>query len=324
MDICADGNPCTDDDCQLAPSACMFQNNADACTDSDPCTTLEACSGGVCTGTQVDCSSFNDSCNSSGCNPATGQCETNPTNNGGACDDGNPCTAGETCQSGDCQGGSTVDCSLLDGACHVGVCNSGACESQPTNQGGACDDGNPCTTGETCNAGTCQAGSTLDCSSLNGACQVGVCNSGQCESQAANQGGACDDGNACTTGTTCNAGACGGGLPVNCDDGDTCTQDDCSPQSGCVYTEADPIDLLNQLVVTVMSMNIQQGIANSLDAKLDTAIKALDDANTNNEQAAVNALNAFKSHVQAQQGNKITAAQAGQLIAEADGILACL
>jgi hypothetical protein len=211
MDICADGNPCTDDDCQLAPSACMFQNNADACTDSDPCTTLEACSGGVCTGTQVDCSSFNDSCNSSGCNPATGQCETNPTNNGGACDDGNPCTAGETCQSGDCQGGSTVDCSLLDGACHVGVCNSGACESQPTNQGGACDDGNPCTTGETCNAGTCQAGSTLDCSSLNGACQVGVCNSGQCESQAANQGGACDDGNACTTGPTCNAGACGGG-----------------------------------------------------------------------------------------------------------------
>ncbi len=74
----------------------------------------------------------------------------------------------------------------------------------------------------------------------------------------------------------------------------------------------------------VMGMNLQQGIDNSLDAKLDAAYNALDDVNENNNVAAINSLNAFIDAVEAQRGNKISNAQADDLIAEAESIIALL
>ncbi len=47
-------------------------------------------------------------------------------------------------------------------------------------------------------------------------------------------------------------------------------------------------------------------IENSLVAKLDSALNALDDTNTANDVAACNSLNAFINAVEAQRGNKIT------------------
>ena len=88
-----------------------------------------------------------------------------------------------------------------------------------------------------------------------------------------------------------------------------------------VPTPAQAIDVLTGIVE---DMNLQQGIANALDAKLDAVSKVLDDVNENNDVAAVNALGAFINAVEAQRGGKITDADADALIAQAQAIIALL
>lgn len=78
---------------------------------------------------------------------------------------------------------------------------------------------------------------------------------------------------------------------------------------------------IGQVITEVLSLNLQQGISNSLDSKLDAVIKALDDANENNDVAAVNALNAFINAVEAQRGGKIPEAEADTLIEAAQQII---
>jgi hypothetical protein len=67
-------------------------------------------------------------------------------------------------------------------------------------------------------------------------------------------------------------------------------------------------------------MNLQNGIENSLDGKLDAALNALDDLNEKNDAAACNSLAAFTNAVEAQRDNQITSAQADQLVASAQHI----
>ena len=86
----------------------------------------------------------------------------------------------------------------------------------------------------------------------------------------------------------------------------------------------DPVAAIEDLALAVIEMNLQNGIANSLDSKLDTALNALIDANFNNDGAACNSLAAFINAVEAQRGNKLTNAQADQLIASAQEIQALL
>jgi len=81
------------------------------------------------------------------------------------------------------------------------------------------------------------------------------------------------------------------------------------------------VGLLHELQQTVVRFNLQQGIENSLDAKLDAVSNVLDDINENNDIAGVNALYAFISAVEAQRGNKITDEQADQLIGAAEAII---
>ncbi len=75
------------------------------------------------------------------------------------------------------------------------------------------------------------------------------------------------------------------------------------------------------LIDIVEEMNLQQGIDNSLDAKLDSALNALDDVNENNDVAAINSLQAFINAVEAQRDNKLTDAQADGLVEEAQKII---
>ena len=89
-------------------------------------------------------------------------------------------------------------------------------------------------------------------------------------------------------------------------------------------TVQDEIDLLLSLTQTVMELNLRGGIANSLDAKLAVAVKALEDVNENNDVAAINSLEAFINVVQAQSGNQIPEADADAVIAEALDIIALL
>lgn len=85
-----------------------------------------------------------------------------------------------------------------------------------------------------------------------------------------------------------------------------------------------PEEAIQDLIDTVESFNLQQGIENSLDAKLDAALQALEDLNDNNDVAAINALEAFINAVEAQRGNKLTDAQADELVEKAQAIISSL
>ena len=83
-------------------------------------------------------------------------------------------------------------------------------------------------------------------------------------------------------------------------------------------------DEVEDLVEDVAALNLQGGIDNSLDTKLDAVLNALDDVNANNDVAACNSIQAFINAVQAQADNKIPQADADYLIAEANEILSIL
>jgi len=88
-----------------------------------------------------------------------------------------------------------------------------------------------------------------------------------------------------------------------------------------VFRIASPTMMLNNLVGLVVTLNIQNGIQNSLDSKLDVALNALDDVNQHNDQAAINSLEAFINHVEAQRGNQISDADADLLISRTQAII---
>ncbi len=78
---------------------------------------------------------------------------------------------------------------------------------------------------------------------------------------------------------------------------------------------------IDDLVNLVGTLNLQQGIENSLDVKLQRAFDAQTAEKNNSITEAVNALNAFISEVEAQRGNKITDSQANDLHSLADNLI---
>lgn len=155
--------------------------------------------------------------------------------------------------------GILCDCPAEVNPCLLAVCLGGVtlCTLIPQ-PGAACDDGNPCTVSDQCDAlGVC-GGEPKDCSSEDGVCYEGVCNedSGKCEAKPSAAKTACNDGDKCTRDDVCDGkGACVGkaldcssldssctegtcdadtgecvAKPSNegktCNDGDNCTQDD--------------------------------------------------------------------------------------------------
>lgn len=84
---------------------------------------------------------------------------------------------------------------------------------------------------------------------------------------------------------------------------------------------ATPEELIAGLVADVIALNLHMGISNSLDAKLDSALRALEDLHANNDAAAVNSLQAFLNEVAAQRGTKIAEADADALIAATQAII---
>ena len=61
-----------------------------------------------------------------------------------------------------------------------------------------------------------------------------------------------------------------------------------------------------------------------MDAKLQNAVKALEDVNQNNDAAAVGKLEAFINEVEAQAGVSIPEAEALSLVETAEAIIALL
>ncbi len=85
---------------------------------------------------------------------AAKSCESDPD-----CSDLTTACADGVCSMEDfnCQAVPKVDCSDLDDQCVVGVCDpqDGTCKTDPINEDGVCDDADPCTADELCQAGAC-------------------------------------------------------------------------------------------------------------------------------------------------------------------------
>ena len=155
---CDDANACTQDSCDAASGQCAFSPlpAGASCNDGDPCTTADACTlvpGNpipVCQGAPK-CADA-DACTADVCDAATGTCSHPPIQ----CDDGNPCTI-DMCGDGTC-----TSTPVIGAACDTGnLCMTGgtcqtdpftgapACVAQPVN----CDDGDACT-GDSCDPTT--------------------------------------------------------------------------------------------------------------------------------------------------------------------------
>ncbi len=163
---CDDGNQCTADSCDPA-TGCVNDGTGivDACDDHNVCTEGDVCRGdaaGTCAGTFQPASACDDHnvCTVDTCDRELG-CVHDGAGIVRACDDGDACTAGDTCSgdaAGTCVGDQPVDCDDGNG-CTVDSCDPATgCINDGTGILDACDDGSLCTDNDTClgdPAGTC-------------------------------------------------------------------------------------------------------------------------------------------------------------------------
>ncbi len=211
-----DVQPCipTTETCNGLDVNCDGQiDNGFLCNDGQPCT-VDNCAG-------ID-----------GCQHAPAPFAT-------ACDlDGSACTQ-DHCLAGKCVAGGVPNCGDPD-PCTADSCDptNGACVHTPKT--GPCDDGNGCTTGDTCQGG-CVAGPQKVCND-NNSCTLDGCDpgTGQCTYTPFAAGVSCNDGSKCTYSDQCANGVCLG-KPLNCDDGLLCTDDLCEPTQGCQHPPLDGI-----------------------------------------------------------------------------------
>ena len=253
---CDDGSKCTPVDsciggvCTGGANPCKCGNDSDcaAFDDGDACNGLVKClvsadpkvPGNYCQvapNSAVSCLLLvNQPCKSNVCNKVSGICESKSNADGVLCSDGNLCTVGEVCAGGACGLGKKMDCDDKN-ACTDDVCVAEfGCLNGPSAPGALCNDGDDCTTSDTCVDGkclgvkaNCDDGNqcTLDLCYKVGGCMLGIDNSLPCE-----------DGDGCTTKDTCKDGICVGG-PLSCDDGNPCTVDACDGKGGCAYANVD-------------------------------------------------------------------------------------
>ena len=222
---CDDGNLCTDDGCK-PKEGCWHTDNTAPCDDGSLCTQTDACADGACVGKNLLQCNDENVCTKDSCQPEVG-CIHEPFST--PCNDGNSCTVDDHCEEGQCVSGGLTLCD--DGnPCTVEACDPVTGECVYAQTGGDCDDGNLCTTGDTCMEGLC-VGSPVVCDDSN------ECTSDSCAPLTgclhAAVDGQCDDGNVCTLGDVCVAGACAAGAqPLSCDDGNPCTEDLCNPLGG--------------------------------------------------------------------------------------------
>ncbi len=99
------------------------------------------------------------------------------------------------------------------------------------------------------------------------------------------------------------------------------------PQTGEWYTSSNAFitaQAIDDLATVVVDMNLQKGLDNSFDAKLEAVSDSLTAANAGLRNDAINKLRAFINAVEAQRGNKLTEEQADELVNYARSIISTL
>jgi alpha-tubulin suppressor-like RCC1 family protein len=239
--VCTASDQCHDvGTCDPGTGQCSNPAKAEgaSCDDGNPCTQTDSCEAGACTGGNPVTCAASDQCHEVGtCDPGTGQCSNPAKPDGTGCDDGNPCTQTDTCEAGLCTGGNPVTCTALDQCHEAGLCDpaTGQCLSPAKLDGTGCNDGNPCTQTDTCEAGMCTGANPVTCTASDQCHAAGTCDpgSGQCSNPTMPDGTGCNDGSACTQTDTCQGGLCVGASPVICTASDQChAAGACDPGTG--------------------------------------------------------------------------------------------
>ena len=153
-----------------------------------------------------------------------------------SCDDGNLCTTDACGADGLCVH-SPVSCE--DGVvCTLDACDPAVGCLRLPNDGLSCNDGNDCTSADSCSGTECRGAPIAGCCTIDTDCGDGdpctedACFLGSCHNPARS----CAVENKCLAGF-CNANAEGAceTTDVSCDDSNVCTDDSCDAVSGCTH-----------------------------------------------------------------------------------------
>ena len=154
--------------CQASPRPAGTPCDAD----SDGCTKKDSCAEGSCAkGVEEDCGAFKDTCNYAEClsvDAGTFKCAIKPVPSWPVVDPAKECQVGDPAKG--CEVGYTCTAEVVGQS-------AGSCVPDKTV---SCDDGKPCTTGDTCTAGVCMPTVELDCDDGD-PCTLDSCGSGQCQ-----------------------------------------------------------------------------------------------------------------------------------------------
>lgn len=224
------------------PSFCELVADGTECDDGNPCTLVDVCRSGACTGSDLMRCDAPGQCQQAGtCDPNTGACVNPPKRDGSACDDGDLCTQVDECRGGVCVGDAPVVCRRLDECRVAGECDpsTGLCSHPFAPDDTACEDGNPCTENDVCVQGVCTSGAPAVCAEADECGSAGVCDpaTGDCLRQLEPDGTPCEDGDLCSVGDSCRDGVCRAGAPRVCEATDPChVVTGCAPDTGCLVT----------------------------------------------------------------------------------------
>ncbi len=267
---CDDGNPCTENSCDMSTIDCIEAPLPDCCEVAEACVATDICTGTMCDQENMEClfppylcDDYNP-CTADSCHPQTGECthvQSEDCNT--QCEKSQDCSlllynsCVNACEAGDqvcldaCWDGVSFD------NCAIHVCDIdmntgiGSCAGSTA----LCNDGNECTL-DSCDVLTgctfypdmaCASECELDEDCLVGsnACTSGTCVDGTCSLSQVN----CDDGDPCTLDSCDNAtGNCTNELcpgcacdlctdDDDCNDGSICTEDQCLSTGACIHLE---------------------------------------------------------------------------------------
>lgn len=273
-------DPCTV--CRVSSSTSMWSftlqlnvpcNDGIRCTINDHCD-VESLS---CVGQPLDCSSFNNDCNTASCVESTGTCGLTPVIDDTPCPSPDFCVTDKKCRGGVCSLGQPRNCSGYSSQCTIGSCDEllQQCISTPLPDNTECSyDNNFCNGPSICLGGHCLNGDP-PVPPPNGECYHYICDPLLGFIRINDEGQSCTSPSSCVTNNHCTAlGTCDSGTPVDCDDNDPCTDDFCAVESGCYHvpltnceacmTSADcspqtcyeaSCSLLNQCVYTLLPVH---------------------------------------------------------------------